>query len=189
MNQIAEQSGITEILREDHRKIKNIFFDFERAEDKAEREELAQAAFTELTIHGTAEEEIFYPAIRERIQPSEWVDVAVGEHQVAKELITELENMKPGEEGFESGFINLMESVREHILEEESFLFPKIEEMDEIDLQGLGEEILNRQASLREELEDLTERARKDSLTRNTRGRKSAHRAKSKKPQKNEFIN
>jgi hemerythrin-like domain-containing protein len=141
-----------EMLREDHEKVKNLFDEFEDA-DAEEKEQIVRTAINELTIHATLEEELFYPVVRQVIDDEEQMDEALEEHHVAKLLIAELENMKPSDERFDAKFNVLAESVRHHIEEEESEVLPKAEKSDEIDLQALGEQMMERKQELQEELE------------------------------------
>ena len=59
-----------ELLKEDHRRVKELFGEFEKfQESKAEgaedlKQALIDAVCMELTVHAQAEEEILYPAAR-----------------------------------------------------------------------------------------------------------------------------
>src|SRR4051794_12625877 len=54
------------LLKTDHRKVEEIFASFEQSEDDDEKRKLARQACTELIIHTKLEEELFYPACREK---------------------------------------------------------------------------------------------------------------------------
>ena len=56
------------LLKADHRKVEELFEQFEKAKDTARKEKLAQEICTELTVHATIEEEIFYPACKEAVE-------------------------------------------------------------------------------------------------------------------------
>src|SRR4029077_9084010 len=51
---------------------------------------------------------------------------ALEEHHVVKWLLSELDGMAPGAERFDAKVTVMMESVRHHVKEEESDLFPKV---------------------------------------------------------------
>ncbi len=52
----------------DHRKVEGLFEQFEKAKDNARKQKLAQEICTQLTVHATIEEEIFYPACKEAVE-------------------------------------------------------------------------------------------------------------------------
>jgi hypothetical protein len=142
----------TELLREDHQKVKELFKEFEQAEEDEEKQRIVQTALTELEVHATLEEEIFYAAVRAQIDNDSMVDEALEEHHVAKLLMAELQGMEPGDERFDAKFKVLAESVKHHIEEEESELLPKAEEMD-LDQERLAEEMTERKQELQEQEE------------------------------------
>jgi hemerythrin superfamily protein len=145
---------VTEMLREDHEKVKDLFEEFENAEEDDDKLRIVRTALTELEIHATLEEEIFYPAVRELIEEEDedTMDEALEEHHVAKFLMRELKDMKPGDERFDAKFKVLAESVKHHIEEEESEILPKADEM-ELDQEQLAEEMTERKQELQERLQ------------------------------------
>ena len=136
-----------EMLREDHQKVKDLFEEFEKAEEDGEKGQIVHAALNALEIHATLEEEIFYPAVREQIDDDDQMDEALEEHHVAKLLIGELQEMKPGDDHFDAKFKVLAESVKHHIEEEESEILPKAQDAD-LDQERLGEEMTERKEEL-----------------------------------------
>jgi hypothetical protein len=79
-------------LKADHQKVKGLFDEFEKANDRATKMTIVSEALEELSIHATLEEEIFYPAVRQEIDDEDGVmNEADEEHHVAKILIAELE--------------------------------------------------------------------------------------------------
>lgn len=144
------------LLAEDHKKVIEMFDDFqelkeENSEDEEAMQQMVEMACAELTIHTQVEEEIFYPAAREAIDDMDLLDEAEVEHASARQLITELAAMQPGDELYAAKFTVLGEYVKHHIKEEEKELFPKLKKAS-IDLVELGEEIRQRKLELRDEL-------------------------------------
>jgi len=121
----------TALLREDHRKVKKLFSEYEKLEDGEERKaELFQTIQKELTIHAQIEEELFYPAL-EKIDDEETKELVLEaheEHKIVKTLLAELSRMTPEDEGFDAKVKVLMDSVKHHADEEEEELFPCFEE-------------------------------------------------------------
>lgn len=144
------------ILAEDHKKVIDLFDEFERMKEDEETDDeakqmLVETACAELTIHAQVEEEIFYPAARDAIDDMDLLDEAEVEHASAKQLISELAAMQPDDDLYDAKFTVLGEYVKHHIEEEEKQLFPKIKKAD-LDLEELGQEISERKLELREEL-------------------------------------
>ena len=138
------------MLREDHRGVKALFKRFETEDSKSAKRQIAADALMQLKLHATIEEELFYPALRQRMEdPDGLLDEADEEHHVAKILIAELEQMKGDEDHWEAKFKVLAESVRHHIKEEEGEMFPNAKETD-IDFGVLGQQMLDRKSSLME---------------------------------------
>lgn len=107
-----------DLLKEDHRKVENLFAAFVQAEESEEqREQIFQQIQIELSAHAEAEEKAFYPAVQAEI-PAQ-VDEALQEHSDVKEMLAELLNMDFDDERFDSSFTNLMKAVQHHVEEEE----------------------------------------------------------------------
>lgn len=135
-----------ELIREDHRKVKELFDRFDNADESAEKREIVQEALKELKMHAAVEEEILYPAIRDQIGDSEMVDKALEEHHLVKTIIPELERMRPDDERYDAKFKVLCESVNHHIEEEESQVLREVE--SSLDGEELGTRIEERKQRL-----------------------------------------
>jgi hemerythrin superfamily protein len=146
-----------ELLTEDHRKVDELFEEYEASKDEADdadKENRVAEICAELTIHASVEEEIFYPAAREALdedEDTETLDEAEVEHQSIKDLVEQLQAMTPGEELYDAKVKVLAEYVKHHVQEEEGELFPALRGSD-LDLSSLGAEIAQRKEELRTEL-------------------------------------
>ena len=162
-----------EMLREDHEKVKGLFEKFENAEGSQTKEEIVENAIRELEVHAALEEEIFYPAAAEHIDEKESIDEASEEHHVVKLLIGELKRMSAEDKRYDAKFKVLSESVKHHIEEEESELFPQLE--GNIDAEELGAEMETRKEELqRQPLKRSGARgAKSKSRTRGRKGRQT----------------
>lgn len=152
----AKKADVIKILTEDHRRVADLFDEFEKLKKKADTDDeakqyIVETCCAELTIHAQLEEEIFYPAAREAIDDLDMLDEAEVEHATAKQLISELSAMQPGDDLYDAKFTVLGEYVKHHVEEEEGELFKKVKKAD-LDLEEIGEEILQRRMELREEL-------------------------------------
>jgi hemerythrin-like domain-containing protein len=131
------------LLKSDHDSVKKLFKRFEELGPRAKKtkRDIAEKVITELSQHAAIEEQILYPAVRERMPDEEpTVLEALEEHHVAKWVLSELDGLTPDDERFDAKFTVLAESVRHHIEEEEKELFPKMrEEFTRTELTELGE--------------------------------------------------
>ena len=125
----AVATGVLEMLKEDHEKVKGLFEKFESAEGK-DQTDIATTAIMELEVHADLEEKLIYPAIREQINEDDLMNEAVEEHHLVHVLIKELKRLKPKDGVFQAKFKVLGELVKHHIEEEEGEMFPKAQESE-----------------------------------------------------------
>lgn len=138
------------LLTQDHEKVKSLFGQYEALGERAavSKQKLAMQICTELTKHATAEEEIFYPAVRAASRDNEdIIDEAFVEHASARELIAQLLDMEVGDELYDAKIKVLGDQIRHHIEEEEGDMFPRARDAD-LDLGALGEQIAQRKTEV-----------------------------------------
>lgn len=157
----AEQDAI-DLLMEDHKHVQKLFRDFEKLdrEDTEACQELVSQACTELKVHSMIEKEIFYPAVRDQTNKEEDQDIlneAEVEHQTVDHLIETLEGMDAGDAMYAAHFTVLSEYVKHHVKEEEKEMFPRAKKMKSLDLDALGEEMMQRKQELMAEFGMATE--------------------------------
>ncbi|GII21940.1 hemerythrin domain-containing protein [Planosporangium mesophilum] len=134
------------LLKEDHKRIRKLFRDFQQAGDgaKVAKGKIVDQIIEELTVHTYLENEIMYPAVRKALPDLE-DDVleSYEEHHVADVLCMELFAMKPDDEHFDAKTTVLIENVTHHIEEEEQEWFPKVREgLGRKELQEIGEAMI-----------------------------------------------
>ncbi|MDM7913919.1 MAG: hemerythrin domain-containing protein, partial [Candidatus Eisenbacteria bacterium] len=140
-------NNVSKMLKEDHRRVQELFQRFDATEEEQERQEIARNAIQELDVHAALEEELVYPFLREEDVEMDKLHEANEEHYVAHLLIGELRDMQPRDPAFAAKFRVLAESVRHHIKEEESQILPKLDKADG-DLEALEERVLARKEEL-----------------------------------------
>jgi len=140
------------LLKADHREVDGWFDEFEQLEDDTEKLELFTKIATALKIHTTIEEEIFYPEERGDVE-EDMLDEAYVEHAGAKQLIAEIEAMKPGDEYYDAKVKVLGEYIKHHVKEEEQpgGIFAQAKKGDE-DLDAMGERLKARKEELTSKL-------------------------------------
>jgi len=142
------------LLKQDHKTVEKLFKQFEKAKQPAQQRKLARQVVKELSVHAAIEEMVFHPAVRERVPKAEdTVLEALEEHYIVKWVLSELEDMKPDHERFKAKMTVMIESVRHHVEEEESEMFPKLqEELGTTKLTDLGKKLADaKQKALRKE--------------------------------------
>jgi hemerythrin superfamily protein len=149
----SEQDAIT-VLTEDHEKVRKMFRDFERLNQKEgndhRKRKLVQQIWTEITIHAQVEEEIFYPAVRDAIDDDTLLDVADVEHSSFKELIAQIDSMGAGNPYYDAKVMALGEYIDHHIKEEQDEMFARIKKA-KLDTVELGARILRRKKVLQDD--------------------------------------
>jgi len=143
-----------ELLSSDHRKVEDLFEEYESAkEDEDEgRTEIAARICKELTVHAQLEEEIFYPWLKENLdeEDMEMVEEAYVEHDGAKNLIAQIEGADGPDGEYDAKVKVLSEYIKHHVKEEEEEIFEAISDKRE-ELDELGQEMAARKAELAEE--------------------------------------
>ena len=147
--------GALELLKADHDKVRGLFREFEDLkgiEDEDERKgQLVDEICHEITMHTMIEDEIFYPVLRSVIDDDDLMDEADVEHAGARELISQLEVMYPGDEHYDATVTVLGEEIAHHIDKEESDMFDAARNAG-LDLDDLGAQLATRKEELDEDL-------------------------------------
>ena len=141
-----------DMLKADHKKVKELFRQYEAAGDRAyqKKKSIAEEVFTEFMVHSKLEEELFYPAVKAETdkQGQELVAESIEEHHVVATLIEELKALDPKDERYDAKFTVLMENVEHHIEEEEDELFPEAEDVLGDAIEDLGAQMKERKDQL-----------------------------------------
>src|SRR5688572_14666109 len=90
------------LLKADHRKVEELFEQFEKSREENRKRGLVREICTELMVHTLLEEEIFYPACTNQVKDEDLVEEAYVEHDGAKVLIAELLQGSPSDEFYDA---------------------------------------------------------------------------------------
>jgi hypothetical protein len=137
------------LLKADHRKVEDLFEEYESAKSAASKRKLAEQICLELVVHTQIEEEIFYPACKGKVE-GDLLDEGYVEHDGAKVLIAEIASGKPTDDFYDAKVSVLAEQIKHHVHEEEAFLkglFAQARRSD-LDLKELGEQLAARKEAL-----------------------------------------
>lgn len=147
----------TDVLKEDHDKVKQLFADYEELGDGAVKSKvrLFEKIRLELEVHAKCEEELIYPAlaaVAEDEEHSDLVEEAKEEHNVVKTLLEELSDLTPEDEAFDAKMAVLCENVEHHIEEEEGELFKLWKKIEEPEREEISSRLIERKRELMEEM-------------------------------------
>ena len=145
----ADKKDAIALLKADHRKVEDLFEKFEAAKDSARKKALAQEICTELSVHATIEEEIFYPACKGKVE-DDLLSESYVEHDGAKVMIAELVAGSPDNEFYDAKMTVLSEEIKHHVKEEEKpgeGVFAQARDGG-VDMDALGERMTKRKQEL-----------------------------------------
>ena len=137
------------LLKADHRRVEELFEQFDQARRSDRKARIVEEICTELKIHTMIEEEIFYPAVKPKIDPS-IVEEGVIEHDGAKVLINDLAKADPKDDYYDAKVKVLSEEIKHHVAEEERWItgmFAQARRTD-IDMEALGAQLSARKQEL-----------------------------------------
>ena len=153
MAETKSQDAIA-LLKADHRKVEELFEQFEKARGDDRKQKLALEICKELTIHTIIEEEIFYPACEGNVE-DDLLKESIVEHDAAKVMIAEIEAGEPSEDFYDAKVKVLQEEIEHHVREEEQRskgMFAQARDSD-MDLDALGEQMAVRKEQLMAEID------------------------------------
>ena len=145
----AKPQDAVALLKSDHRKVEELFADFEKAGGDGRKQKIAEQICLELSVHATIEEEIFYPACEGKVE-EDLLKEAYVEHDGAKVLIAEILAGGPNDEYYAAKMKGLQEQIEHHVEEEEKRmegLFAQARKAG-LDMEALGEQLLRRKEML-----------------------------------------
>ena len=141
------------MLKADHRKVEELFEKFESARS-GQKQAIAEQICNELKIHTMIEEEIFYPALRGKIEETT-LNEAFVEHDGAKVLVNDIMAGGPDDSFYEAKVKVLSEEIKHHVREEEKpgeGMFAQARGAD-VDLVALRDQMMARKQELMEQAE------------------------------------
>ena len=142
------------LLEEDHKKVRKLLDEGDETTERAtkRRTELLEELVTELRIHETIEEEIFYPALEEHAKTKEIVLEGYEEHHAVDNIVEELIELDPSDETWGAKFTVMKENIEHHVEEEEGEMFEKARQvLGDEELDEIGEMMEARREQLRAE--------------------------------------
>lgn len=137
-------NAIRHLLRE-HEEIGKLFNQYVDAGEEAykQKQAIADKVIEEITKHARLEDEILFPALKEKggEEGEEMALEGMEEHDVTRFMLNRLGKTKAEDKRFDARFKALMESSKHHFMEEEREIFPKAKKVLKGELNRLGKEM------------------------------------------------
>ena len=148
-----------QMLKDDHQRVRQLFQQFRQTNDQDRQQQIADQVLTELDVHAAIEEEIFYPAMRQKAgggEEQQMLEEAYQEHAQAKTLIQQLRGMQASDPQFSTLMQQLQQDVEHHVQEEETEMLPKAEQELSEQMDRLGQEMQARKQQLMGQMQGMT---------------------------------
>jgi hemerythrin superfamily protein len=142
----AAQDAIA-LLKADHAAVDQLFAEYEKTRSVANKQALMAEICTALSVHAQIEEEIFYPAVKAALKDKLLVPEATVEHASIKDLVAQLQGVKPDDEMVDAKVKVLSEYVKHHVKEEQTEMFVKAKATS-LDMAALGAQLAARKDEL-----------------------------------------
>jgi hemerythrin superfamily protein len=146
---MADKQDAIALLKTDHRRVEELFEQFEKAGGERRKQKIALEICKELTVHAKIEEEIFYPACEGKVE-EDLLKEAYVEHDSAKVLIAEIEGGEPGDKFYDAKVKVLSEQIQHHVREEEQRMEGMFSQARHagLDMEALGDQLRARKEEL-----------------------------------------
>ena len=133
-----------ELLKQDHRKVMELFRQVTMTRDTERRKELFNEIKDEIEVFTKAEEALVYPTLRRHEELQDIVHEAYEEHRQAKMLIRKIESLIADNEDFDTRLKMLGDNLERHFEEVENVMFTRgktIFDSEQLELLGQDLEI------------------------------------------------
>jgi hemerythrin-like domain-containing protein len=142
-------ADVFEVLGADHQNVKQMLTALEDSPDNAAgagdavlaaRKEVAQRLVIDSSRHEAAEEQLFWPAVRERLPGGDALaDTALKQEGEAKEVLARLDRLDASDAEFDRVLDEFIPAARAHIEYEETLVWPGLREtLSAADAEDLG---------------------------------------------------
>jgi hemerythrin superfamily protein len=136
------------ILSEDHRRVESLFSQYEQSGDP----DVALQICDELTVHAMVEEELVYPVLSTKAGYQGLAQEAREEHDQAKQLVSQIDSGASSGQDVSDLVRQLKEAIQHHVQEEETDLFPKMQDKVPQLTKMMGDDVLARKETLQAEV-------------------------------------
>jgi hypothetical protein len=136
------------LLRAEQVVVDGLFQRFDMARTTTAKRKIVAEICTELVLHVQVEEDIFYPEVKAALHDKQLIHEAEAEHQNLKDLIRQLQKLRPDDDFYDLKVKLLGECVKHHVREEHFEMFPKANRAA-LDMVDLGDRMAAHKNALR----------------------------------------
>ena len=136
------------LLREDHIKVLAMLDELETKswsaplKDNADRKRLVTELVMAESAHEAIEEQFFWPSVQHWLEEGrQLARPALEQEQAAKHMLQELDNLEPGDPGYETLLARVIADAREHIAYEERDVWPSAQRIARSELEEIGKKM------------------------------------------------
>lgn len=147
MFEVGGEKDAIDLLKADHRKVEELFWQFQHARSASNKQEVMDKLIKELLVHAMVEESLVYPLLEDSRKTADEAADAYEEHHIMKMALAELARLPATTESVKPKIRVLQEIVRRHIKHEEMHLLPQLRRSG-TDLERLAMEISRRKQQL-----------------------------------------
>lgn len=149
---------VFDVLRKDHEEVKQMLATLENGPSRSAggteqeldaRGKLVGKLIIECSKHEAAEEQYFWPAVRDRVSGGgKLADHAIGQEDGAKEVLAKLDKLGAGDAEFDKLLAEFIPAAREHIAYEQDQVWPGLRQaLSAQEAEQLGEEVASAKES------------------------------------------
>ncbi len=140
---------VLELIKADHRLVETLFSEIEKTDDTHKLYDSFNQLYEALNVHAEVEEQVFYPAVRDRQDTEKLVDEAHKEHEEAKQMLEDVSSLSPTSAEFKAKIRELKQTMQHHIQEEENEVFSQVRQcMSDKKLEQLGNQLRETKANV-----------------------------------------
>ncbi len=145
--EIGGEKDAVDLLKADHRKVEELFWQFQHARSASNKQKVMDQLIKELIVHAMVEESLVYPLLEDSRKTADETAEAYEEHHIVKMALAELASIPATNESVKAKVKVLQEMVRHHVKHEEMHLLPQLRRSG-TDLERLAMEISRRKQQL-----------------------------------------
>jgi len=126
MEKLTKSVDMFRDIKDDHRKVKDLFADWNKTNDNDQKQKIAQEIIRELSVHAATEEMVLYPLVKEKFS-GDFAAHFTQQHTEVETILYDLDQMTIRDEGYVAKMNLVIQDVQDHVAEEEKDLLPKLE--------------------------------------------------------------
>jgi hemerythrin superfamily protein len=129
MTTAKADKGLLQILVDEHNQMKQLYNEFLNLRDKVEKEKIKNELIRMISMHDAIENVVLYPVVKKDLGEEVFHQSQTAHRQVRSDLYL-LDKRKVDDPGFNDLLGKIMKELMDHIRDEETHIFPRLQEME-----------------------------------------------------------